>query len=147
VTTRQIEFSVFDGLAWSVPVLKTVEVIPPPPLVTRVTDTIRMSTDAEGNQGMDNNENERGSRDIVVSADGDWSIFLTGNSLVTSDTNSGDGGGWDWYVKNHVTGEVEPVSIATDGTFSGYPPNGSGYTPTSSWRTTTRSSTSSIATG
>jgi Tol biopolymer transport system component len=128
VTTRQIEFSVFDGLAWSTPVLKTIEVIPPPPLTTRVTDTIRMSTDAEGNQGMDNNEDERGSRDIVVSADGDWSIFLTGNSLVTSDTNTEEGGGWDWYVKNRVTGAVEPVSIATDGTFSGYPPNGN-YTP------------------
>lgn len=80
-----------------------------PPLDSRVLDTIRVNTDAEGAQTED-----RGSRTPDISADGEHVVFYTGDVLVADDEN----GYRDWYVKDLTTGGIELVSQATDGTLS-----------------------------
>jgi len=97
-------------------------------LASRTIETARVSVDADGNQGMDNNESYRGSRDIDISSDGDWAVFLSGNSLVPTDTNGAEGGGQDWYLRNLETGAVQLVSVASDGSLSD---DYNGYTPDS----------------
>jgi len=114
-TTRSIEFSVFDGLNWSVPVVKTLTLSPPPPLPTRVTGTVRASTDAVWAQGIDADEHTRGSKEGYSSANGRYSVFYTGNGLVPADTNGSGEAGQDWYVKDLETGLVRLVSVGWDG--------------------------------
>lgn len=89
---------------------------PMPPVATHVTETVRVSLDAEGQQGIDENENYRGSRAPAVSADGKFAVFYSGNSFVAGDNN----GERDWYRKNLETGEIDLVSAASDGSVSGY---------------------------
>ncbi|PKQ38049.1 MAG: hypothetical protein CVT59_02115, partial [Actinobacteria bacterium HGW-Actinobacteria-1] len=81
-----------------------------PPLDTFVTETVRVSTDADGEQGMDDYESNRGSRSAAISADGQFVAFYTGNVLVEEDTNDYR----DWYLKDLATGDVTLVSVADD---------------------------------
>lgn len=80
-----------------------------PPLDTRVLDTMRVNTDAEGAQTED-----YGSRTPDISADGEHVVFYTGAALVPEDDTEYR----DWYTKDLTTGEIELVSQATDGTLS-----------------------------
>ena len=50
-----------------------------PPMESRVTETIRASLDADGNQGMDDYEDYRGNRTPALSADGNFVAFYSGN--------------------------------------------------------------------
>ncbi|MDO8963191.1 MAG: hypothetical protein Q7W30_01730 [Coriobacteriia bacterium] len=111
--TRQIEFSVFDGIAWSAPAIKTLKVLPPPIAATRVNRTVRASVSATGAQGVDAEGNMRDSLQGFVSPTGRWVVFYTGNKFAPEDTNSSGGstGGQDWYLKDTSTGAISYVSM------------------------------------
>jgi hypothetical protein len=84
---------------------------PPVPYYSSVTETIRASVDVDGNQGMDDYENYRGSRTPALSADGGHVVFYTGNAFVAEDTNDNR----DWYIKDLETGVIALVSAEDDG--------------------------------
>jgi len=79
------------------------EVIPPVP--TKVIANQRASEDAEGG------EYDYGSRTADISADGRYVVFFSGAPLVEDDENNTR----DWYRKDMSTGEVELVSVSSDG--------------------------------
>jgi len=83
-----------------------------PPMYSRVTETIRASLDADGEQGEDDDGDYRGSRTPALSADGRYVAFYSGNAFVEDDTN----GLQDWYLKDLEDDSIELVSVATDGT-------------------------------
>lgn len=72
-TTRQIEFSVFDGLAWSEPVVKTVQIGPmaAPAGADRYATAIQVSQDSF----------PAGSRVVVVATGANWPDALGGSAL------------------------------------------------------------------
>ncbi len=71
--------------------------------------TVRVSVDADGNQGT------YGSRSPAISDDGRYVAFRTDSALVPNDTNDQP----DIYVRDMVGGTIERVSVATDGTEAG----------------------------
>ena len=76
-----------------------------PPVETRVLTSQRASEDVDG-EGFDS-----GSRTADISADGRYAVFFSGAALVPEDEN----GERDWYRKDMTTGEVELVSLSSDG--------------------------------
>lgn len=76
------------------------------PLGSVTMSTVRASLDASGDEG------DRGSRSAALSEDGRYVAFITGNAFAEDDDN----GETDVYVKDMLTGEVERVSVGTDGT-------------------------------
>jgi len=76
-----------------------------PPVPTKVIANERASEDAEGG------EYNWGSRTADISADGRYAVFYSGAPFVEADENDRP----DWYRKDMTTGEIELVSVSTDG--------------------------------
>ncbi|PKQ36830.1 MAG: hypothetical protein CVT59_10585, partial [Actinobacteria bacterium HGW-Actinobacteria-1] len=78
--------------------------------------TVRVSENADGSDGYVEGDGfyYYGSRNPVISRDGNYVAFFTGNAFVSEDVNDSQ----DWYRKDMTTGEFELVSVATDGTQS-----------------------------
>lgn len=72
-STRQVEFSVFDGLVWSAPVIKTVQIGPmvSPAGADRYKTAIQISQEAFPD----------GSRAVVIASGEDWPDALCGSTL------------------------------------------------------------------
>lgn len=82
-----------------------------PPIATKVIDTARASVDADGQEYGDGGESRSGSRTSDISADGRYVVFYSGASLVPED----NGEYRDWFRKDMETGEIELVSVNSDG--------------------------------
>lgn len=78
--------------------------------------TVRVSENADGSNGYVEGDGYTyyGSRNPVISQDGRYVAFFTGNAFVEGDVN----GSQDWYRKDMITGAFVLVSVATDGTQS-----------------------------
>jgi len=76
--------------------------------------TVRVSENADGSDGTAGEGGTYGSRSPVISRDGRYVVFYTGNAFVEEDTNDVQ----DWYRKDMTTGDFELVSVADDGTLS-----------------------------
>lgn len=79
--------------------------VPIPPLDTRTLGSVRASVDSTGTEGY------RGSRTAAISADGRYVVFYSGVAFVPEDTNNER----DWYRKDLQTGEIELVSVSSNG--------------------------------
>jgi len=82
-----------------------------PPIASKVLATDRASLDAEGGEYGDGGESRSGSRTSDISADGRYVVFYSGASFAAED----NGEYRDWYRKDMTTGEIELVSVNSEG--------------------------------